>query len=342
VVLAQGLALVALGAASGYALHKGLHRAFRAPRLPGRDDPADYGVQARPETLPTQGGKHLFAWYCPPPGQPSGPPAPALVAIHGWGANADTLLPLAGTIQSAGYGLLLLDARCHGRSDDDSFASLPRFAEDLSHGVDWLRNRPEIDPTRIAVMGHSVGAGAALLAGSRRRDLAAVISLAAFAHPEEVMRRTLASWHVPYRPLGWVANRYVEHIIGHRFPTIAPLHTVTHQHAPVLLMHGTRDTVVSIRDMDRLHAAALAAGRTVESAPLSGATHEGRNADTGDSLLNEGGRLILAFLTRHVPVRDPLSALTGRQARAPQPFRSGPYPMPPTVPGDAPGSPETP
>ncbi|MBB4266987.1 alpha/beta hydrolase family protein [Roseospira visakhapatnamensis] len=308
-VWVQGMTVLALGAAGGYAVHKGLHRAFRAPRLPGADDPADHGVQAEGVRLVTSQGKLIFGWYCPPPGARARAPAPGLVAIHGWGGNADGLLPLAGVLQKAGYGLLLLDARCHGRSDDDDFASLPRFAEDLSHGVDWLRAHPHIDPARLAVLGHSVGAGAALLTGSRRRDLAAVISLAAFAHPEEVMRRTLTAWRVPYRPLGWATNRYVERVIGHRFRKIAPLRTVTRQHAPVLLMHGARDAVVPIEDMERLRDAAVAAGRVVESVTLPGATHYGTDANTGESVLDQAGTLIHAFLARHLPAPGGAPAL---------------------------------
>ena len=86
-VLTQGMAVLALGAAGGYALHRGLHRAFRAPRLAGTDDPARHGVQARGVRLPTANGKQLFGWYCPPPGRVQGTPAPGLVAIHGWGGN---------------------------------------------------------------------------------------------------------------------------------------------------------------------------------------------------------------------------------------------------------------
>jgi len=271
--------------------------------------------------VPTVGGKTLFGWYCPPSEQhPSDRPAPGLVAMHGWGSNADGLLPLAGPLQAAGYGVLLLDARCHGRSDDDTFASLPRFAEDLSRGVDWLRDRPEIDSGRLVALGHSVGAGAALLTGSRRKDLAAVVSLAAFAHPEEVMRRTLSAWRIPYQPLGWLTNRYVERIIGHRFRHIAPLHTVTQQNAPVLLLHGDRDTVVPIKDMERLRQAAMTAGRTVESIPLRGVTHHGLDAETGASLMEPACRVILAFLQRWITT-------TAAEERTPPPQWSGGWPQ---------------
>ena len=83
-----------------------------------------------------------------------------------------------------------------------TFTSLPRFAEDLSSAVDWLQAQAEVDAQRAAVIAHSVGAGAALLLASRRRDLAAVVSLAAFAHPAAMMRRWLAAKRISYWPLG--------------------------------------------------------------------------------------------------------------------------------------------
>ena len=61
------------------------------------------------------------------------------------------MLPLAKPLQTAGYALLFFDARSHGRSDGDTFASLPRFAEDLEQAVDWLQAQGEIDASRVGV-----------------------------------------------------------------------------------------------------------------------------------------------------------------------------------------------
>ena len=41
------------------------------------------------------------------------------------------MLPLLAPLHLAGFSALLFDARCHDRSDEDDFTSLPRFAEDL-------------------------------------------------------------------------------------------------------------------------------------------------------------------------------------------------------------------
>ncbi|WP_237716022.1 alpha/beta fold hydrolase, partial [Rubrivivax gelatinosus] len=88
--------------------------------------------------------------------------------------------------------MLLLDARCHGGSDDEAFTSMPRFAEDIAAGLAWLGTRPEVRADRLALVGHSVGAAASLLHAARVGGVRGVVSLSAFAHPDEVMRRFLA------------------------------------------------------------------------------------------------------------------------------------------------------
>jgi len=150
--------------------------------------------------------------------------------------------------------VLLFDARCHGHSDDDNFASLPRFAEDLDCALAWLAQQPEVDEENIAVLGHSVGAGAVLLAASRRKDISAVISVAAFSHPANMMRRFLAARHVPCLPFGWYVMRYVQHIIGHHFDAIAPRHTITQIRCPALLVHGSDDTIIPVSEAREIHA----------------------------------------------------------------------------------------
>jgi dipeptidyl aminopeptidase/acylaminoacyl peptidase len=177
-----------------------------------------------------------------------------VAVLHGWGGNAEMMLPLAQPLHRAGYAVLLFDSRNHGRSDSDGFSSLPRFAEDLEHALDWLAQQPDVDAARLAALGHSVGAAAALLVASRRRDLAAVASIAAFADPESMMRRFLAAHHVPYFPLGRAVLSYVQHAIGHRFSDIAPRNTIRQIHCPVLLVHGSDDVTVPVEDAMTIYA----------------------------------------------------------------------------------------
>ncbi|WP_084536503.1 alpha/beta hydrolase [Azospirillum halopraeferens] len=264
-----------------------LHRGFRAPRVTGAGGPADVGLAGEEVAVATAGGKRLFGWFIPAAGPG---PHPAVAMMHGWGANAELLLPLAVPLHRAGYGVLLLDARNHGRSDPDSFSSMPRFAEDLEAGLDRLLARHDVDPARIALLGHSVGAAAALLVASRRTEPAAVVSIAAFDHPERVMRLWLTRMRVPYRPLGWLVCRYVERVIGHRFDAIAPVATVRAVRCPVLVVHGALDDTVAPDAARAIHAAGAAG--SVELAILPDTGHD--RAPCVDTL----GRDIAVFLDR--------------------------------------------
>ncbi len=244
-----GAALALLLGRAG--LHWAIRRGLQAPMVPEQGSPGDLGLPFRECTIAGPRGKRLFAWMIPA----ATAAAPTVAVLHGWGGNAEMMLPLAAPLHRAGYAVLLLDARSHGRSEADTFASLPRFAEDLEAALDWLPGQPEADGRRLAVLGHSVGAGAALLVASRRDDLAAAVSVAAFAHPAAMMRRWLRALHIPYLPLGWYILRYVERTIGYRFDAIAPIRSIARARCPVLLVHGDADDTVPLAEARAILAA---------------------------------------------------------------------------------------
>lgn len=212
--------------------------------------------------------------------QPGGPISlandsrPAVVVMHGWASAAGDLLPTAPTILAAGIPMLYLDARGHGRSDAAEFMSMPRFAEDVDTAVGWLRARPDIDPDRIAMVGHSVGAGACLLAASRDPHIAAVVSISSMAHPREVIDRAFRRYRA-LRILIRAASRTIERTIGQRFDDFAPLHTITRIEVPVLVVHGLDDTTVPAADATRL---ASAGGSATSLELIPGADHDDLDA----------------------------------------------------------------
>jgi dipeptidyl aminopeptidase/acylaminoacyl peptidase len=298
--------------AGGRALvHWGIRKGLAAPRVAHHTDPGALGLGFETLRIGTENGKSLHAWFIPAPGraaveyagaaasaavvrndaEASPAAAPAVVVMHGWGGNAALMLPLARPLHEAGYATLFVDARCHGASDDDTFASLPRFAEDTEHAFAWLSAREGVDPARIALLGHSVGAGAVLFAASRTPQVAAVVSVAAFSHPAAMMRRWLAAKHIPEKPIGRYILDYVQKTIGYRFDDIAPVATIARIRRPVLLVHGADDEVVPIDEAMQIYA--MRGDTPVELMTLSG-DHE-----SFADLEHHMGRLV-AFLDREI------------------------------------------
>lgn len=207
--------------------------------------------QIRPVWIKGEGGSQLFGWFITQP-EYLGLPTPGAVLMHGWGAHAGLMLPAVPWLHEAGLALLVLDARGHGLSSAVDFQSLPRFAQDVEAGLAWLRQQPEVDASRLALIGHSVGAGAVLLSATRQPDVRAVISLSAFAHPAEVMQRWLAQMRIPTRWLGsWILS-HVQEMIGARFDDIAPLRSAGAVSCPILFVHGKDDKTVPFTDALRL------------------------------------------------------------------------------------------
>jgi len=119
---------------------------LRAPRVGHSRRSGDKGFaadQAVELRIPGPRGRQLFGWLVSPPAAAERP-APAVLAMHGWGGNAAMMWPVVPPLHAAGFAVMIIDARCHGSSDDKEYTSMPRFAEGIAAGLVWLRLQPDI------------------------------------------------------------------------------------------------------------------------------------------------------------------------------------------------------
>jgi pimeloyl-ACP methyl ester carboxylesterase len=98
------------------------------------------------------------------------PSAPALKSF----------LAIADALSRNGIVVLRVDDRGAGRSSGQKqLSSVQQLADDLVAGVAFLKARPEVDPKRIGIIGHSFSGLTAPIAAVRSNDVAFVITLAA-------------------------------------------------------------------------------------------------------------------------------------------------------------------
>jgi len=132
---------------------------------------------------------------------PGAPPCPCVLLAHGMGASKDfwwqpgSAAPsLTETLLSSGFAVLALDGPFHGERtyeiDYEPIGSYmrPNIYRELivqwtiehRRAIDYLATRPEVDASRIGILGHSLGGVMAYaLAGVDARIRAAVITATA-------------------------------------------------------------------------------------------------------------------------------------------------------------------
>lgn len=116
---------------------------------------------------------------------------PAVIVSHGYLANLGFVeIPWAEDLNNLGVVALFIDRRGHGWSGGRLWpsrnprAQLRDASPEIAAAVSYLRSRaPLVDPSRIALVGHSDGATSAILAASADWDIAATVSLSASAAP---------------------------------------------------------------------------------------------------------------------------------------------------------------
>ncbi len=128
-------------------------------------------------------------------------PFPAVLLISGSGPqNRDgevfghrPFLVLADDLARAGVAVLRVDDRGVGGSTGDrGRATSEDFAADAIAGVAFLAARPEIDPERIGLIGHSEGGIVAPMAATRSDKVAFIVLLAGPGVPgDEILERQL-------------------------------------------------------------------------------------------------------------------------------------------------------
>ena len=105
-----------------------------------------------------------------PDGLRPGERRPAVIMMHGFGANRNGGPAwVCGQLEAWGYVALRFDFRGCGDSGGERGRVIPmEEVADAHHALSYMASRPEVDPDRIALAGSSLGAGVAVYAAGDR------------------------------------------------------------------------------------------------------------------------------------------------------------------------------
>ncbi|MGZ5398379.1 MAG: alpha/beta hydrolase [Nocardioides sp.] len=136
----------------------------------GAGTPADQGLTYREVTFTTSDGAELSAWFIPSRN------GAAVVLKHGAGSTRTSTLRHAGVLARHGYGVLMTDARGHGRSGGTGM-DIGWYGDlDTTAAVTFLSRQEDVAPSRIGVVGLSMGGEEAIGAAAVDPRIAAVVA----------------------------------------------------------------------------------------------------------------------------------------------------------------------
>lgn len=165
---------------------------------------------------------------------------PAVLLAHGWEGSASDMVTIGNELRAGGFRVISFDMPAHGRSTgrQTTLAHMARAVRDVAQAVGPLR----------AVVGHSLGATAAILALREGLDAGAAVAIAPPRDPRVYLARLTTMLGLPERRLQGTI-REIERWVG-------PMETFDAARAaasigartPALVLHDVGDRAVPFGD----------------------------------------------------------------------------------------------
>lgn len=214
--------------------------------------PFELGIPAEEVAFHSLQGEHkVSGWYVPYPGATS-----TIILSPGFRGNKSDVLGLSALLWKAGHNILVFEYFGHGTVVGHPVTLGYREINDFLGAVAYARQRAP--HARLGAVGYSMGAAVSIMGCARTTEVEALVADSAFATHRRVVeyavRRTL---HLPFILFEWVTDLLLLLRAGYRFNQVEPLRNIGHiAPRPILIIHGTKDSIVDPNDATLLYNAA--------------------------------------------------------------------------------------
>jgi len=240
---------------------------------PRRRNPAEYTfspwevqVAYEPVSFQTEDGITIRGWWFDQPHS-----ANVVIGCTGHRGAKHDLLGIGSGLWRAGNNVLLFDYRGCGESDSAPQSLAHHEVRDARAALRYAQER--LPHARIGVIGYSMGAAVSILLAAAEPTIRAVVADSSFATMRDVIAYAYQRRRLPTRPILDLTNAVTRWRYGYPFEAVRPLDAVSQiAPRPLLILHGTADTIIPVEHAHRLYAAA---GEPKELWIFEGAAHCG-------------------------------------------------------------------
>ncbi len=218
------------------------------------------------------------------------PPHPVVCVCHGIPAKqpvpGDSGYPLLAE-KICRQGLAVLTFNFRGTGDSGGNFDIPGWTRDLAAVIDYLVALPEIDRSRLSLLGFSGGAAVAVYRAAQDKRISAIVTCACpaeFTFFTEVNDPQSIVDH--FRDIGVIRDRDFPHSVPewfNGFRLISPIKYIAEiAPRPILLVHGSQDETVEVSHAYGLYHQAK---EPKQMAIVDGAGHNLRQNDSAMALV---------------------------------------------------------
>jgi uncharacterized protein len=198
----------------------------------------------------TADGLKISGWWLPRPGSRR-----VIVGLAGHRSPKSDMLGIGSGLWRAGNNVLIFDWRSRGQSDVAQHSLAYYELRDAEAAVDYALER--VPDARLGLIGYSMGASVAILLAARSAAVRAVVADSPFTGIAEVVAHNAARRRLPARLVVPMADALTGWRYGYRFGLVRPVEAVgAISPRPLLLIHGSADTLIPISHAHELLAAA--------------------------------------------------------------------------------------
>ncbi len=246
--------IIAIGSALGSVLMVGIlwsqleRRYIFFPTREVQFTPEDAGLRYEDISFGVAGGLQLHGWFIPGDGEAGNT---TWIWFHGNGGNIGHRVDeLAMLHHRLGVNLFIFDYQGYGRSQGKP--SEQATYRDARAALEYVSNRPSVDPDKIVYFGRSLGAAVAVELATESPP-AGMVLVSPFTSVSDMARLAF-----PYLPVGW--------LLKDRYDSIARIRNLQ---TPLLIIHGAQDETVPFKQGMALFEAANEP-KTFQLAPGAG------------------------------------------------------------------------
>jgi dipeptidyl aminopeptidase/acylaminoacyl peptidase len=232
-----------------------------------RATPHSKGLEYEDVQFPASDGLRVSGWFVPAPGNAAAEAA-TIIVTHGWqwnrqgfeggrlfsnvtGSEPVDLLRLIVALHAAGFNVLAIDMRNHGESAAARPVTFGQSeAKDLLGALDYLKDRDDVDDSRIGMLGFSIGANAILFALPQTSMVKVAVAVQPMTPSVFSRRFTVNLFGFLGSLIGAASALFYNLFGGPRLSGIVPAFAAAGSgNVPVLYIQGTGDEWGSVEDV---------------------------------------------------------------------------------------------